>query len=167
MAALLATSPIHAAAQEFASGSSPLLGGAPASAETAVTTAASGATSKKVIFDPQVQPAASSAPGWEYEPGQGPVNTRQPINWISGPYFKAGPNFVISSDILDTHDAGYSIVGGYRVPIGPAFGDRTFLDFGGSYMSAFGETTRFTDGTITTGASTARSSAPRLYPTCS
>jgi len=80
----------------------------------------------------------------------GAAATVRPVNWISGPYFKAGPNLVIGGDVLEgNREVGYTIAGGYRQPLGPEIGgDRWFFDFGGSYMSAFGETTRDTEGRV-------------------
>ena len=71
----------------------------------------------------------------------------QPASWIGGPYFKSGLSFVMGKGLLvDSLKTGYSISGGARQPF--AFelgGDQTFLDLGGSYMSAFGRTERDTD----------------------
>jgi hypothetical protein len=100
--------------------------------------------------DPQVQPAASYYPGMEYQTGPAPVMLTQPINWISGPYLKSGVAMAMGEDILADHGAGYTFSGGYRSLMGPAFAERLFLDFGGSYLSAFGESTRITDGAVTT-----------------
>lgn len=111
---------------------------------------AGGVGPQNLIIDPQVKQAASSVAGWEYESGPAPVMMTQPTNWISGPYLKAGPTFTLGDDLLETQKTGYTISGGYRAPIGPAFGDRTFLDLGGSYLLAAGRTTRLTSGVVTT-----------------
>jgi hypothetical protein len=79
----------------------------------------------------------------------GPSAT-QPVNWISGPYIKAGVPLALGEDLLENNDAGYAISGGFRQPWGPAFDQRLFWDLGGSYLSAFGETTRATAGLVTT-----------------
>jgi hypothetical protein len=100
--------------------------------------------------DPQVQPAASYYPGMDYQTGPAPVMLTQPINWISGPYLKSGIAMAMGEDILADHGAGYTFSGGYRSLMGPAFDERLFLDFGGSYLSAFGESTRTTDGFVVT-----------------
>ena len=68
----------------------------------------------------------------------------QPVNWLSGPYIKVGPTFVLGKDLLSEQlSTGYSIIGGVRQPIGPGLGRANiFFDLGGSYLSAFGEQTR-------------------------
>jgi len=82
----------------------------------------------------------------------GAAATVRPVNWIAGPYFKAGPNLVIGGDVLEgNREVGYTIAGGYRQPLGPEIGgDRWFFDFGGSYLSAFGVSTENTSGLRTT-----------------
>lgn len=79
-----------------------------------------------------------------YSPGFGPSS--QPVNWISGPYLRAGVALGIGGSVLHSPDAGYTIAGGYRTPLGPAFDERLFLDAGMSYLSIFGSTTHITDG---------------------
>ncbi|RIK85080.1 MAG: hypothetical protein DCC67_04395 [Planctomycetota bacterium] len=75
----------------------------------------------------------------------GPVD--KPVNWVCGPYLKAGPAGVIGEGILDDPDVAWIASGGYRQPLGPDLGgDRLFFDLGGSYLSAYGETTRGTPG---------------------
>lgn len=68
----------------------------------------------------------------------------RPSNWLLGPYFKSGVNFVLGKGLLaDSQETGYSIVGGVRQPIGRGLGStNAFIDFGGSYLSAFGTLTR-------------------------
>ena len=150
--AILALATSAAAAQELASSDLPSMDAIVASALDEPSTApdATAAAPTPLIYDEQVTPAASSYPGMEYIPGPAPVMVTQPTNWISGPYLKGGTNLVLGEDVLDNPTPGYTIEGGYRVPIGPAFGDRTFLDFGGSYLSAFGDTTVVTPGIVTT-----------------
>ncbi len=64
----------------------------------------------------------------------------QPANWMMGPYFNSGVNFVLGDGLISAdQDAGYTITGGVRQPTGFAFRwGRTFLDLGGSYQSLFG-----------------------------
>jgi hypothetical protein len=115
----------------------------------------SAADASTMMVDPAVRPAANMAQyGYlasEFEPGPGPVSVAQPAAWISGPYLKAGPTTAVGGDLFgDRRDVGYTIAGGYRVPFGPAFDERMFLDFGGSYLSAYGRETRPIPGTIST-----------------
>jgi hypothetical protein len=72
----------------------------------------------------------------------------RPVSWISGPYLKSGVAFALGSDLLeDGRDAGYAISGGTRQELGPGlFDDHFFFDVGGSYLAAFGDTTRITTG---------------------
>ncbi len=109
------------------------------------------APADQMIVDPLVRPAQSvDDPGMDYGadfgPGPAPVGSMQPVNWISGPYLKAGPTLVVGDDLLEGQDVGWTAAGGYRVPWGPAFDQRLFTDLGGSYLSAYGETTRQTVG---------------------
>jgi hypothetical protein len=98
-----------------------------------------------LIADPQVQPVAGAYSAWDYETGQAPVMVQQPVNWISGPYLKAGFAIAMGDDLLESQDGGYTISGGYRMPLSPALDERLFLDLGGSYLSAFGRTRRTFD----------------------
>jgi hypothetical protein len=72
----------------------------------------------------------------------------RPISWISGPYIKAGPTTALGTGLFEgNRQAGYTISGGYRQPLGPDLGGhKLFMEFGGSYLSAFGETSRLTVG---------------------
>lgn len=120
-----------------------------------------------VVYDPLVQPVSSFAaaqasgsayypattyyPTAEYELADRPqIAMRQPASWISGPNLKSGVAFVLGDDILEGQDVGWTVSGGFRQPLGPHFGDRSFFELGGSYLSAYGETTRPIAGTITT-----------------
>lgn len=79
-----------------------------------------------------------------YDEYLGPVN--KPVNWLGGPYIKAGPVGIIGEGILDDPDVGWTVSGGYRQPLGPELGgNRLFFDLGGSYLSAYGETTQLRD----------------------
>jgi hypothetical protein len=67
-----------------------------------------------------------------------------PVNWISGPYLKAGTSVSLNDAILEQDQVpGYTISGGYRQPLGPAASSNLFFDVGGDYLSAFGKTSRF------------------------
>ena len=72
------------------------------------------------------------------------------VNWISGPYIRSGVSFVLGDGLLSKNQGvGYTIQGGVRQPFGPGIGSgRTFLDMGGSYLSAMGELTRPTTGVV-------------------
>ncbi|MCC6491870.1 MAG: hypothetical protein IT424_02495 [Pirellulales bacterium] len=85
-----------------------------------------------------------------YEDYQAPAT--RPVNWIGGPYLKAGPGGIIGGGIFDDADVAWTVSGGYRQPLGPQIGgDRFFLDAGGSYLSAYGETVRDTQNFIPLG----------------
>jgi len=76
-----------------------------------------------------------------------PSDCGVPVGWISGPYLKAGTAVLLSGGVFDENQTpGYTISGGYRQPLGPVAPNNFFLDLGGSYLSAFGETQRFTSG---------------------
>jgi hypothetical protein len=124
-------------------------------------------TALPVIRDPLVQPASNLAaaqssgaafypanvyyPTAEYDLADRPqIAMQQPASWISGPNLKSGVAFVLGDDILEGQDIGWTVSGGFRQPLGPAFGDRSFVELGGSYLSAYGETTRPIVGTVTT-----------------
>ncbi|MEM9659650.1 MAG: hypothetical protein AAF961_14920 [Planctomycetota bacterium] len=95
-----------------------------------------------VVVDPQVQDV-----GYSLYPCGDCNNRPAAIKWAAGPYLRAGPSFVLGDGILDTQKTGYAVSGGVRQPFGPAIaGDRLFLDLGGSYLSAFGVTTRIVPG---------------------
>jgi hypothetical protein len=82
-----------------------------------------------------------------YAPGYAPAV--QAVNWISGPYLRSGVALGMGGSVLNNPEAGYSIAGGYRTPLGPAFDERLFLDVGVSYLSVFGSTTHLTSGRLT------------------
>jgi hypothetical protein len=97
--------------------------------------------------DPLVQPACHGEGCSCHDPlGACSSGGTQPISWISGPYLRAGVATAVGGDILRDHGAGFTIAGGFRQPFGPAFNQRAFLDVGGSYLSAYGTSTRITDG---------------------
>jgi hypothetical protein len=119
------------------------------------------------VYDPLVQPASSMAAAQatssafypaptyygaaEYQLAQRPqIAMRQPASWISGPNLKSGVAFVLGDDIFEGQDVGWTVSGGFRQPLGPHFGERSFFELGGSYLSAYGETTRPIAGTVTT-----------------
>jgi hypothetical protein len=110
----------------------------------------------EVGAEPFVEEAPSSnlmlnaepvAPGESYQGGMGydsePIAPVRPVNWISGPYLRGGVNFVLNDEIFDVEQGtGYSVIGGYRQPLGPEIGgDRFFFDLGGSYQHSYGEAT--------------------------
>jgi hypothetical protein len=124
-------------------------------------------TALPVVYDPLVRPASSFAaaqtsgsayyPATTYDPtaaydlaDRPQIALRHPVSWISGPNLKSGVAFVLGDDILEGQDVGWTVSGGFRQPLGPHFGDRSFFELGGSYLSAYGETTRPIAGTITT-----------------
>ncbi len=78
--------------------------------------------------------------------GAAPVMARQPINWISGPYLKGGVAMAVGESLIESQDAGFTVNFGYRQPLMPALDERLFLDFGGSYLSAYGESSRVVPG---------------------
>ncbi|HMP07273.1 MAG TPA: hypothetical protein PJ982_13050, partial [Lacipirellulaceae bacterium] len=109
------------------------------------------AAAQRTIIDPAVRPAqAELVSDLAYAPQGQPVLLAQPVNWISGPYLKPGFAMALGGDLLGDAEGGYAVSGGYRVPWGPAFDERLFLDFGGSYLSAYGTETRAIAGTSTT-----------------
>jgi hypothetical protein len=121
---------------------------------------AAASSNSSLITDPNVQPASAvtAYPGYpagayagsEYAIDPQPILADQPASWISGPNLKSGVAFVLGDDLFTDQDIGYTIAGGYRQALGPAFGQRTFFELGGSYLSAYGESTRSIPGTITT-----------------
>jgi hypothetical protein len=113
--------------------------------------------SGQLIQDPAVEPASHDAgcstcggcgacSDCAYGIGGGAVMARQPINWISGPYLKGGLAMAVGEDLIESQDAGFTVNFGYRQPLMPALDERLFLDFGGSYLSAYGESTRIVPG---------------------
>jgi hypothetical protein len=99
----------------------------------------------ELAVEPSPSPLEMDYSGQPYAYDAHPVVA--PVNWISGPYFKSGVDWVIGDDVLQNQKTGYTISGGYRQALAPALaGDRAFFDVGGSYLSAFGDTTRHTDG---------------------
>lgn len=103
----------------------------------------------ETIVEPVINPVVG-AYGPELDHGGPPVIDGQPVNWISGPYFKAGVALGFTDDLLDNPESGYTITGGFRQPLSPALDERLFLDLGGSYLSAFGATTQAKSGVETT-----------------
>jgi hypothetical protein len=125
-----------------------------------VSADAATAAGPALTVDPNVQPASAvtAYPGYpagayagsEYAIDPQPILVDQPASWISGPNLKSGVAFVLGDDLFSDQDICYTIAGGYRQALGPAFGQRTFFELGGSYLSAYGESTRTIPGTITT-----------------
>jgi hypothetical protein len=71
----------------------------------------------------------------------------RPVSWISGPYLRAGFTVPIGNSYFDHQDTGYAISLGFRQALASGIaGDRAFIDLGGSYLLANGETTRTTQG---------------------
>jgi hypothetical protein len=118
---------------------------------------------EKFIVDSAVQPASYA--GDNYDSGPAPVAGAQPVNWISGPYLKLGVATAIGGDVINSHDAGWTVAGGYRVPFGPAFDERLFSEFGGSYQSVYGSTTHLAPGVVitTVGQSVTRTTEANLF----
>lgn len=85
--------------------------------------------------------------GPDDQPPMGP----RPISWISGPYLRYGVDFVIGEGILEGgQKLGWGINGGFRQPLGPGIASgRTFIDFGGGYLSGVGNTNRILPGLAT------------------
>jgi hypothetical protein len=108
--------------------------------------------SKTVLDDPEFLQASHDrivcGSGCQSKSCQGCGVCSQPTNWLLGPYFKSGVNFVLGKGLLaDSQDTGYSIVGGVRQFIGRGrWGGNAFVDYGGSYLSAFGTHTRDVPG---------------------
>ncbi|HYO23514.1 MAG TPA: hypothetical protein VEQ85_01040 [Lacipirellulaceae bacterium] len=114
-----------------------------------------GSAATPMMTEPMVYAGAPAMVGSYGSSGSGfsdgsGVRSSQPINWISGPYLKSGVAMLLGEDILENGDGGWTISGGFRQPLMPAMDERLFFDFGGSYLSAYGATTRDTAGTITT-----------------
>lgn len=101
-----------------------------------------------LLVDPAVTPAQAVYGGLDEGYETNSVPPTRPVNWISGPYLRAGVNFVIGEDIFDvSQETGYGITGGVRQALGPELGgDRFFFDLGGSYQDAYGEATPITIG---------------------
>lgn len=112
---------------------------------------------QSLIVDPNVSPASfEHHPGSGYETGSGSA-WGQPINWTAGPYLKSGVVLALGDGMLEGDQSpGYTISGGMRQPLAAGIaGDNVFVDLGGSYLSAFGQTVRTTTGNVTiTGQST-------------
>ena len=76
-----------------------------------------------------------------------------PYGWPRfGMYLKSGPSFQMGSSLFEEQtEVGYEIAFGGREPLLPT-DLKVFFDFGGSYLSAFGEgRTRTVSGTFTPG----------------
>jgi hypothetical protein len=138
------------AAQEAAQDAASLAGAAPTAplVDQYVTQTAAQSSPLVESYDPAVTTGGVYGPELEHD-GHVPIRSSQPINWISGPYVKAGPATAIGGGIIGDHEAGWTISGGYRQPMSPALDERLFLDMGGSYMSVFGERTLNTSAFVT------------------
>jgi hypothetical protein len=99
-------------------------------------------------YDSAVTTGGVYGPEMEHD-GHPPIRSSQPVNWISGPYLKAGAATALNGGIISDHEAGWTINAGFRQPLSPALDERLFLDMGGSYMSVFGNRTLMTSGFAT------------------
>lgn len=100
-----------------------------------------------VAIDDQVTPAGYYESG--HYGGSPSRQMQRPINWISGPYIRAGVSLGLGSSLFDSQSTGWTISGGFRNALPPMYDERMFLDFGGSYMSAYGEQSHVFDGNRT------------------
>lgn len=84
------------------------------------------------------------------------MSSDMPINWISGPYFRYGVDFIIGDGVLEGgQKVSWGINGGYRQPFSLGLAPpNMFFDLGGGYSSAVGMTERLVDATETTFAGT-------------